>query len=48
LHANWIINLGGATARDVVGLMDLMQRRVREETGTVLVLEVKRVGSFVP
>lgn len=46
LHANWIVNLGGATAKDIVGLMDLAQARVREETGIELVPEVKRVGSF--
>jgi UDP-N-acetylenolpyruvoylglucosamine reductase len=38
--------LGGATAKDIVGLMDLAQTRVREETGIELVPEVKRVGSF--
>jgi UDP-N-acetylmuramate dehydrogenase len=48
LHANWIVNLGGATARDVVGLMELMQRRVREACGVELRPEVKRVGVFLP
>jgi UDP-N-acetylmuramate dehydrogenase len=46
LHANWIVNLGDATARDVAGLMALAQARVREATGVVLVPEVKRVGVF--
>ena len=46
LHANWIVNLGEATARDVAGLMALAQRRVREGTGVELVAEVKRVGVF--
>jgi len=45
-HANWIVNLGSATAADVVGLIDLSQRRVQEATGIVLVPEVKRVGAF--
>jgi UDP-N-acetylmuramate dehydrogenase len=47
LHANWIVNLGGATAKDVTGLMSLMQSRVREAAGIELVPEVKRVGVFL-
>ena len=46
LHANWIVNLGGARAADVAGLIERAQARVREETGIVLVPEVKRVGVF--
>lgn len=46
LHANWIINLGGATAHDVTALMDLAQRRVHESTGIHLEPEVKRIGVF--
>jgi UDP-N-acetylmuramate dehydrogenase len=46
LHANWIVNLGDATARDVAGLIDLAQSRVQEERGITLVPEVKRVGVF--
>jgi UDP-N-acetylmuramate dehydrogenase len=48
LHANWIVNLGGASARDVLGLITLMQERVRAETGVELKPEVKRVGEFLP
>ncbi|MBF5044415.1 UDP-N-acetylmuramate dehydrogenase [Aggregicoccus sp. 17bor-14] len=48
LHANWIVNLGGAAARDVLGLMMLMQTRVRELSGVELHPEVKRVGEFLP
>jgi UDP-N-acetylmuramate dehydrogenase len=48
LHANWIVNLGGATAKDVVALMELAMRRVRESEGVELIPEVKRVGSFEP
>ncbi|MCE9667569.1 UDP-N-acetylmuramate dehydrogenase [Myxococcus stipitatus] len=48
LHANWIVNLGGATARDVLGLVTLMQTRVREETGVDMKPEVKRMGAFLP
>lgn len=46
LHANWIVNLGGARASDVVALMELAQRRVLEEAGVTLQPEVKRVGVF--
>ncbi len=46
LHANWIVNLGGATARDVTTLMSLMQSRVHEASGIELHPEVKRIGVF--
>ncbi len=46
LHANWIVNLGGAKALEVVQLMELAQARVFEEFGVRLVPEVKKVGSF--
>ena len=48
LHANWIVNLGGASARDVLGLVTLMRQRVREETGVDMKPEVKRIGDFPP
>ncbi|RKH66867.1 UDP-N-acetylmuramate dehydrogenase [Corallococcus llansteffanensis] len=48
LHANWIVNLGGASARDVRGLLTLMQARVLEATGVTLQPEVKCVGVFLP
>jgi UDP-N-acetylmuramate dehydrogenase len=46
LHANWIVNLGGATASDVVTLMETAQARVFENSGIRLQPEVKRVGRF--
>lgn len=46
LHANWIVNLGGATAADVTSLMAEAQRRVLAETGVTLTPEVKRIGRF--
>lgn len=46
LHANWIVNLGGATAKDVVSLIDLARARVRDATGVELRPEVKRMGTF--
>ncbi len=45
-HANWIVNLGGATAHDITSLMAEAQKRVLEETGVTLVPEVKRIGAF--
>ena len=47
LHANWIVNLGGATAADVIALMAEAQRRVLTEAGVTLTPEVKRIGRFV-
>jgi UDP-N-acetylmuramate dehydrogenase len=46
LHANWIVNLGGASARDVTSLIALAQTRVRDRFGVELEPEVKRVGVF--
>jgi UDP-N-acetylmuramate dehydrogenase len=45
-HANWIVNLGGASARDVTSLIALAQRRVRERFGVELEPEVRRAGVF--
>jgi len=46
VHANWIVNLGGATAKEVTSLIALAQQRVREACGVDLEPEVKRVGVF--
>lgn len=43
-HGNFIINLGGATAADVLALIDLMRHQVREEMEIELELEVRVVG----
>lgn len=48
LHANWIVNLGGASSRDVTTLMALAQARVHAQTGIHLEPEVQRIGSFAP
>ena len=47
-HANFVVNLGHATARDVLGLMRLMRSRVREQAGVTLETEVRLVGDFAP
>jgi UDP-N-acetylmuramate dehydrogenase len=43
-HANFIINLGNATATDVIHLMEWVEKRVFEERGVSLEREVKVVG----
>jgi UDP-N-acetylmuramate dehydrogenase len=46
IHANIIVNLGGATARDVRALIALAQRRVKDELGHDLTPEIAFVGEF--
>lgn len=41
VHANFILNDGSATARDVRALIDEVRRTVRDRTGVELVLEVR-------
>jgi UDP-N-acetylmuramate dehydrogenase len=43
-HANFIVNLGTATAVDVLRLIDLVKRTVYQNSGVMLELEVKLVG----
>ena len=47
VHANFISNLGGATARDVLALVTLARSRVKERFGIALETEVRLVGEFV-
>ncbi|NMP21615.1 UDP-N-acetylmuramate dehydrogenase [Sulfobacillus sp. DSM 109850] len=44
LHANFIVNAGSATARDVLELMRRIRRTVYRETGIVLKPEVRWIG----
>ena len=44
LHANFIVNTGGATARDVMDLIDLAKRKVYEAYGIELQPEVRFLG----
>jgi UDP-N-acetylmuramate dehydrogenase len=46
IHANIIVNLGGATARDVRELIALAQRRVKDELGHQLTPEISFIGEF--
>jgi UDP-N-acetylmuramate dehydrogenase len=43
-HGNYIVNVGGARAADVLALVALARERVRNATGIDLELEVKIVG----
>jgi len=43
-HANFIVNLGGASSRDVLALIDLVRRRVFERIGFDLRCEVRYVS----
>ena len=43
-HAGFIINIGGATCDDVMGLVKLVQDTVKEQTGYFLEREIIRTG----
>ncbi len=45
-HANIVVNLGGARARDVLDLIELAQETVERETGYRLEAEIGMVGEF--
>ncbi len=46
VHANFVVNLGGATARDCLALVRLARRTVRERFGVLLEPEVRLLGDF--
>jgi UDP-N-acetylmuramate dehydrogenase len=48
VHANFVVNLGTATARDVLALVRLARARVEERFGERLQTEVKLLGQFEP
>ncbi|UCF86204.1 MAG: UDP-N-acetylmuramate dehydrogenase [Desulfobacteraceae bacterium] len=43
-HANYIINTGGAKAKDILGLMCVAREKVRKETGITLEPEIQVIG----
>lgn len=45
-HANFIVNEGGATARDIVGLIQQIQVTVKDRCGVDLRPEIKFLGPF--
>lgn len=44
VHGNFLLNLGGARAQDVLGLSSLVKMRVRDELGIMLEDEVQLLG----
>ncbi len=45
-HANFIVNIGGATARDIEMLIQHMRETVQQKQGVTLQQEVKVMGEF--
>jgi UDP-N-acetylmuramate dehydrogenase len=43
-HANWIVNVGGATAKDLLAVVEIARAAVVERFGITLEMEVKVVG----
>ncbi len=46
IHANFIINLEGAQANDIWGLMNIAQKAVKEQFGITLEPEIELIGEF--
>ena len=46
IHANFIVNLGGAKARDVFKLAQLVKKEVKRKFGIILEEEVQFLGEF--
>jgi UDP-N-acetylmuramate dehydrogenase len=46
LHTNFILNLGGATAHDIVQLIELAEERIEEQFEVDLEREVALIGEF--
>ena len=44
MHGNFIVNLGGAAARDIIGLIERVRKTVREKRGIDLEPEVQIIG----
>lgn len=45
-HANFIINTGDATAKDVMNLINLVKEKVRQQLGLEMQMEISVVGEF--
>src|SRR3989344_1056382 len=43
-HSNYIVNLGGATAKDVLELIEFAKNSVKEKYGIILEAEIQAVG----
>jgi UDP-N-acetylmuramate dehydrogenase len=46
LHANFFINHGGATAKDILNMIQMVQDEVEKKFGTKLELEIELVGQW--
>jgi UDP-N-acetylmuramate dehydrogenase len=46
IHANFVVNLGEATAADVMALIDLARQEVRTRFGVTLELEIELIGDW--
>ena len=44
VHANFFVNVGGGTAREILALVELVREKVREKFGVELELEIQVVG----
>jgi len=43
-HSNYIVNLGGASARDVVKLINLIKQKVKKKYNINLETEIQFIG----
>jgi UDP-N-acetylmuramate dehydrogenase len=48
MHANFLINAGGASAADLENLGELVRKKVYDSTGITLEWEIMRVGETTP
>jgi UDP-N-acetylmuramate dehydrogenase len=46
VHANFVVNLGGASAADVKSLIDLAKEQVKRQFQVNLELEIELVGAW--
>jgi UDP-N-acetylmuramate dehydrogenase len=46
LHANFVVNIGGATAADVLVLIDMARQEVQARFGVTLELEIELIGDW--
>ena len=46
-HANFIVNLGNATAKDIESIIDYVELEVMKRKGAKLEREVKILGDFL-
>ena len=46
VHANFFVNLGGASAKDIYSLICLAREQVRHKFGVTLELEIELVGEW--